>query len=146
MILTYLILKHTQFGRNCYAVGGDYNVAVYAGIDAMKVKWITFVLCGAFAALGGILLTARLNSAASTHGDTTALLVNCGAVLGGTSFAGGIGGALQTFLGLVLFNVVDSAFGMSPLSAYMQEAITGLIIVLIIGLDSYSRKKKARDV
>lgn len=146
VILTFIILRFTQFGRNCYAIGGDYKVAEYAGISAVRIKWMTFVLCGIFAALGGILLTARLNSAASTHGDTTALLVNCGAVLGGTSFAGGIGGSFQTFLGLVLFSVVDSAFGMSPLSAYTQHAITGVIIVLIIGLDSYSRKKKQKDV
>ncbi len=140
------ILRYTQYGRNCYAVGGDYDVAVYSGIKALRVKWVAFAMSGFLAALGGILLTARLNTGASTYGDTTALLVNCGAVLGGTSFAGGIGGAWQTALGLLLFTILESALGMASLNAYAKELVIGLIIAIIIGIDSYSRKRRAEAV
>lgn len=140
------LLRFTQYGRNCYAVGGDYDVAVYSGINALKTKWMAYVISGFLAALGGVLLTARLNTGASTYGDTTALLVNCGAVLGGTSFAGGIGGAWQTALGLLLFTILESALGMASLSAYAKELVIGIIIAIIIGLDSYSRKRKSEAV
>lgn len=146
LIAVCCLLRFTQYGRNCYAVGGDYEVAVYSGINALKTKWMAFVISGFLAALGGVLLTARLNTGASTYGDTTALLVNCGAVLGGTSFAGGVGGAYQTAFGLLLFTVLESALGMGSLNAYAKELVIGIIIAVIIGIDSYSRKRKAEAV
>lgn len=146
LVAVSCILRFTQYGRNCYAVGGDYDVAVYSGINALRTKWVAFTISGFLAALGGILLTARLNTGASTYGDTTALLVNCGAVLGGTSFAGGIGGAWQSALGLLLFTILESALGMASLSVYAKELVIGVIIAIIIGMDSFSRKRKAEAV
>ncbi|MCD2493031.1 ABC transporter permease [Lacrimispora sp. NSJ-141] len=146
LITTCCLLRFTQFGRNCYAVGGDYDVAEYSGIPALRTKWLAFVISGFLAALGGVLLTARLNTGASTYGDTTALLVNCGTVLGGTSFAGGIGNAWKTALGLLLFTVLESALGMGSLNAYAKELVIGIIIAVIIGIDSYDQKRKAEMV
>ena len=146
LIAVCCLLRFTQYGRNCYAVGGDYDVAVYSGINALKTKWTAFAISGFLAAFGGVLLTARLNTGASTYGDTTALLVNCGAVLGGTSFAGGMGGAHRTALGLLLFTVLESALGMGELNAYAKELVIGTIIAVIIGIDSYGRKRRAEAV
>ena len=108
LLFTYWLLRFTQFGRNLYAVGGDYEVAKYSGINVRRTKAIAFVLSGIFAALGGILLASKLNTGASTYGDTTALEVNCGVVVGGTSFAGGIGGIPQS-RGMLVFAVLENA-------------------------------------
>lgn len=91
LVLFHCILRFTSFGRNCYAVGGDYNVAQMSGIRAKRVKWTSFVISGMMAAFCGVLLASRLNTGSSIYGDTTALSVNCGCVVGGTSFGGGIG-------------------------------------------------------
>lgn len=146
IIITAVLLRYTQYGRNCYAVGGDYDIAENSGINALKVKWLAYIYCGLMTAVGGILLSVRLNSGASTHGETTALLCNCGAVLGGTSFAGGVGGAVQTSIGILLFSVLESALGMTSLSAYVQESVEGMIIVLIIGIDCYIRRRQREAV
>ena len=129
-----------------YAVGGDYEVAKYSGINVRRTKAIAFVLSGIFAALGGILLASKLNTGASTYGDTTALEVNCGVVVGGTSFAGGIGGIPQSAIGMLVFAVLENAMNMLNIDAYVQMLFKGIVIVAIIWLDCYTRKRKREAV
>jgi ribose transport system permease protein len=84
-LLIYSLLRFTSFGRNLYAIGGDYEVAKYSGIKVIPTKWAAFVISGAMAALAGVLLASKLNTGSSIYGDDTALMVNCGVVVGGTS-------------------------------------------------------------
>jgi len=146
LLVTFYILRFTQFGRNCYAIGGDYDVAVYSGINAVRIKWSTYVISGLTAAIGGILLSARLNTASSTYGETTALLVCCGVVVGGTSFSGGVGGVIQTAIGIFLFSALESAMAMLNINIFVQLLVRGIAIVVVIGLDCYARKRKSEDV
>lgn len=146
MLIMYYILRYTQFGRNCYAIGGDYDVAVYSGINAVRIKWAAYVICSITAALGGILLSARLNSGSSNYGDTTALMVNCGVVVGGTSFAGGIGGIFQSAIGILVFSVLENCLNMLGIDAYIQQVFKGVVIVSIIWLDCFGRKRKREVV
>lgn len=146
MALFHCVLRYTAFGRNCYAIGGDYNVAVYSGINATRIKWTTFVICGLTAALGGVLLSSRLNTGSSLYGDATALTVNCGCVVGGTSFAGGIGGIPQTFIGLLVINLLENCMNMLGIDAYAQQVCKGVVIVAIIWADCYGRKRARERV
>jgi ribose transport system permease protein len=141
-LITHWILRYTQFGRNCYAIGGDFEVAKYSGIDVHRIKAATFVICGIAAALVGVMLSSMLNSGSATYGDTTALVVNCGVVVGGTSFAGGIGSAPQSAIGLLLFGVLENGMNMLGIDAYIQMVFKGIVIVAIICLDCYGRKRK----
>lgn len=145
-VLVHYLLRYTQFGRNCYAIGGDYEVAVYSGINAIKTKWLTYILCGALAAFAGVLLSSKLNTGNATYGDTTALLVNCGVVVGGTSFAGGIGGVLQSAVGLLVFSVLENAMNMLNIHPYIQQIVRGAVIVGIIFLDCFGRKRRREAV
>ncbi len=145
-VLMHILMRYTQFGRNCYAIGGDYDVAAHSGIAVVRIKWIAFILSGVLAALGGILLSSKLNSGSSVFGDTTALIVNCAVVVGGTSFAGGIGGIPQSAIGILVFSVLDNCMNMLRLGGYIQQAVKGLVILAIICLDCYSRKRKREDV
>ena len=142
----YYLLRYTAFGRNLYAIGGDYEVAVYSGIKVIRTKWIAFVISGFTAALAGILLSARMNSGSSLYGETTALLVNCGCVIGGTSFAGGQGGMIETAIGIFLFTLVENALNLAGINAYVQQLVKGLLIVAVIAVDCYEQKVKAETV
>lgn len=146
LIIFYCILRFTSFGRNCYAIGGDYNVASQSGIRAAKIKWTTFVICGAMAAFCGVLLSSKLNTGSSIYGDATALSVNCGCVVGGTSFAGGIGGIPQSFVGLLAIQLLENCMNMLGISAYIQQVCKGIIILLILWFDNYAQKRKAEAV
>ena len=147
IMLVMLVLFHfTSFGRNCYAVGGDYNVAQMSGIRAKRVKWTSFVISGMMAAFCGVLLASRLNTGSSIYGDTTALSVNCGCVVGGTSFGGGIGGIPQTFVGVLVLQMLENCMNMLGINAYVQQVCEGIIILLILWFDCYAKKKKAQAV
>lgn len=146
LLVFYYILRYTSFGRNCYAVGGDYNVATQSGIRAERIKWSAFVICGAMAAFCGVLLSSRLNTGSSIYGDTTALSVNCGCVVGGTSFAGGVGGVPQSFIGLLAIQLLENCMNMLGISAYVQQVCEGIIILLILWFDNYAQKRKEEAV
>lgn len=146
LVLGYLLLRYARFGRNCYAVGGDYEVAVYAGINARRTKWTAYVISGTVAALGGIMLSSKLNSGSSIYGDTTPLIIHCGAVIGGTSLVGGKGGVPQTFIGLLALGVLANCMNMLSITAYIQQLVQGVVIVSIIWLDCFGIKRKRETV
>ena len=136
------LMRYTAYGRNLYAIGGDYEVALYSGINVVRTKWMAFVISGFGAALAGVLLSSKLNTGSSIYGETAALIVNCGVVVGGTSFAGGIGGIPQSALGLLVFGILDNAMNMLGISSYIQILLKGSVIVGIIWMDCFYRKRK----
>ena len=140
------LLRSTSFGRNCYAIGGDFEVAKYSGISVFRIKALTYVISGVTAALAGVMLSSWVNSGNSTYGDTTALYIASAVVVGGTSFAGGIGGAVRSVLGIMLVGVLSNAFNMLQIDSYIQQLLLGLFIVGIIWLDCYARKVKKETV
>jgi ribose transport system permease protein len=147
--VVYWMLRSTSFGRNVYAVGGDYEVAKYSGINVRRTKAATYLICSLAATLGGVMLASQLNSASSIAGDNTPLYVVCAVVVGGTSVAGGIGGAIKSAIGLVLLGVLTNAFNMlriESLVSYLPQALLGVIIVSILWLDSYGRKRRREAV
>ena len=149
LAVIYWVLRNTSFGRNVYAVGGDYEVAKYSGIDVRRTKAATYLICGLTAALGGVMLASQLSSASSIVGENTALYVVCAVVVGGTSVAGGIGGAIKSTIGLILLGLLTNAFNMlriDSLVSYLPTALLGIIIVSILWLDSYGRKRKRESV
>ena len=145
-LLVYALLRYTSYGRNLYALGGDYDVAKYSGINVISTKWIAFVLSGALAAVAGVLLSSKLNTGSSIYGDDTALMVNCGVVVGGTSFAGGVGGVWQSFIGLMVLQLLTNCMNMLGIAPYLQQVCQGVVIVAIIWLDCFGRKRKREDV
>ena len=142
----YYLLRFTSFGRNCYAIGGNYEVAQYSGIPVVPIKWAAFVISGVTAALAGVLLASRMNTGNSVFGDDTGMLVNCGCVIGGTSFAGGVGGVIQSFIGLLVLQLLDNVMSTIGVDAYWQKLLTGVIIVIIIASDCFGRKLKRERV
>jgi ribose transport system permease protein len=145
-LLIYALLRYTSYGRNLYALGGDYDVAKYSGINVVTTKWVAFVLSGMLAAVAGVLLSSKLNTGSSIYGDDTALMVNCGVVVGGTSFAGGVGGIMQSFVGLMVLQLLTNCMNMLGIAPYLQQVCQGVVIVAIIWLDCFGRKRKREDV
>jgi ribose transport system permease protein len=146
LLALHIILRYTQFGRNIYAVGGDYEVAAYSGINARKIKWLAFVICGVTAALGGVLNSSYLNTGNSIYGASSPLLVHCAAVIGGTSLMGGIGGIPQTTIGLLALIVLQNALNILGVSSYLQLLFQGLAIFAILWMNSFSIKRKRETV
>lgn len=145
-VIVHIILRYTQFGRNIYAIGGDYEVAEYSGISVRKIQAATYVLCGAATAFAGVLLSSTLNTGSSIYGDRIPLVVISAVVVGGTSLAGGVGGAPLAMIGYLVFGVMENSMNMLGINPYVQEVIRGVVVVSILFLDSYSRKRKREAV
>lgn len=145
-VISLWVMKRTEFGRNCYAVGYSKDVAAYSGVAVKRHLWVTFIISACSAALAGFCLSAELNSGSAAYGDNTALLINCGVVVGGTPFNGGYGGMVQSLIGVFLFGLLENVMNLLAVTPYMQMLIRGILIVLVIGMDCYARKKKREDV
>ena len=145
-VLFFCLLRFTSFGRNCYAIGGNYEVAKYSGIKVVPIKWTAFIISGVTATLAGVLLSSRMNTGNSVYGDTTGMMVNCGFVICGTSFAGGQGGMLESFLGIFVIQLLSNCMNTMKVDGFWQKLVEGLLIVAIIGADCYSRKRKRERV
>lgn len=140
--IVHYILRYTSFGRNLYAIGGDYEVAEYSGINVRANKFYAFVLSGVIAALGGVLLASKFGTGNANYGLTTGFVIYSAVVVGGTSFAGGIGSVPRSAIGLIfVYGVLQNAMNMLRVNSYTQMVMTGIIIATVIALDSYSRKR-----
>ena len=104
------------------------------------------MISGLTAALAGVLLASRMNTGNSIYGDTTGMMVNCGVVIGGTSFAGGQGGIIQSFIGLFVVQLLSNCMSTLAVDGFIQQLVEGLLIVVIIGMDCFSRKMKRERV
>ncbi len=131
----WYILNHTCFGRYVYAIGGNEQVAKLAGVNVNRVKITVYALSGALAALAGIVLTARLESAQPTAGLAYELDAIAAVVLGGTSLAGGKGRITGTLIGALIIGTLNNALNILDVSSYYQMIAKGGVILLAVMLD-----------
>ena len=141
----HLALTRTQWGRSVYAVGGNAEAARRAGIRVNRVYVSVFVLCSTFAALGGVLATARLAAAnQSSGGGDTNLNAIAAAVIGGTSLFGGRGSAFSAVLGVFVIMSITSGLALINPDSSIRYVITGLVLLLAVIVDSVSRRSRAQ--
>jgi len=142
MIIAHIFTKRSSICRNIFFVGSNENAARFSGINVDKVKIAVYVTVALLSTLAGILSLARFNVATpelSRGAETTAISA---AVVGGTSFTGGVGSILGAFMGIVLLKVVNSALVMLNISVYWQNFVQGAILVVAVTMDYLSHREK----
>src|SRR5437870_4820223 len=100
-LLAQVVLKHTAFGRRVYAIGGNEEATALSGINTRKVKFFTYVICGALSAVTGMLFVARFQSAQADAGKGMELDAIAATVIGGTSLMGGEGSVAGVLIGAI---------------------------------------------
>jgi ribose/xylose/arabinose/galactoside ABC-type transport system permease subunit len=145
-VIAFALLRYTGFGRNCYALGGDYEVAEHSGINVIKTKWLAFVISGTYAGIAGVLMASRMNSGSPIIGDAIPLITNASVVLGGTSFAGGIGGPIHSFVGVMVVQFLHNSMSVLRLTTFQIRLVLGIVIVAIISMDCLSAKWRNEGV
>jgi len=139
-IIAHVVLKHSVFGRSVYASGGNELAARLAGIKTKTVITLTYVIAGVMASIGGLFLTARLESAGPTAGLGIELTVIAAVVIGGTSLFGGQGNIIGTILGVILIALVSNAVNLLGVPPAWDQLVTGGVILVAALLDVYRRK------
>jgi D-xylose transport system permease protein len=140
------VARRTTFGRHVYAVGGSAEAARRAGINVPFIRIAVFMISGAMAGLGGIVLAARLSGVDLTAGGG-ALLLNAiaAAVIGGTSLFGGRGRVVSALLGSLVIISIANGLGLLGSSSATQYIITGVILLAAVTLDTVSRRRLERS-
>jgi ribose transport system permease protein len=138
---SHVVLTYTAFGRRTYAIGGNEQATFLSGIDVARIKLTLYTIPAAFAALTGIILVARFNSAQADTGKGWELDAIAAAVIGGTSLSGGSGSVLGVIIGACITGVIRNGLVLMRVSSYWQTAIIGVIIVLAAVLDRFKFRK-----
>ncbi|MGO4271313.1 ribose ABC transporter permease [Paenibacillus sp. TAF58] len=137
----YIILKHTTFGRRVYALGSNEEATWLSGINTSKVKILVYSISGLLAAISGIILTSRLNSAQPTAGGAFELDAIAAVVLGGTSLSGGRGWIVGTLIGAMIIGVLDNGLNLLNVSSFYQQVVKGVVILIAVLLDRSKARK-----
>lgn len=141
-IAGYLALHKTRWGRFVYAIGGNPEAARLAGVNVKRVLVSVYVVIGCLAGLAGFILSARLGSAEAVAGISFELRVIASVVIGGTSLMGGYGRIGGTIIGSIIMGILINGLVLMNVSAYYQQIITGLIIVLAVAFDTYAKNRR----
>lgn len=140
-LVAYVILNHTRFGKNVYAIGGNVNAARTSGINVEKNLLAIYAFSGFCASVAGILITARAASGIATLGNNYELDAIAAATIGGTSHAGGIGTVPGIIAGILILGILNNGLLLLGISPYLQQVIKGVIIV---GAVVFDMRKNAR--
>ena len=138
--MTFLATR-TRFGRYVFAIGGNPEAAELAGINTKKMTMMIFALMGALTGISAVIASARLNSATNALGALDELYVIAAAVIGGTSFAGGIGTIYGAILGALVMQSLQSGMVLVGFDAAIQQMVVGGVLVTAVWIDTLYRRK-----
>ena len=139
-VIAWVVLRHSRFGLHIYATGGNEETTRLAGISPARIKFAVYVISGVMAAIGGVLLTARLSSAQPNAASGWELDAIAAPVLGGVSLFGGVGGVGSAVIGALIISVLSNGLNLMGISSYYQAVIKGVVFVLAVLLDLTTKK------
>jgi len=130
--ISLFVARKTTFGRSVYAIGGNARAARLAGIPVDRVRILIFVISGVLAAFVGVLLSARLGSGNANIAGGMEFEVIAAVIVGGTSLAGGRGGIVGTFLGVLFITVLSNILVLMGIDPFAQDVVRGGIVLLAV--------------
>jgi ribose transport system permease protein len=140
-LMLQIVLRNTVYGRYLYAIGQNKEAARLAGIPVDRILVSTFILCSVLAALGGIVMTSRLNSTVANAGFGFDFESIIAVVLGGTSLFGGFGSALLTVAGVLVLGVLNNTTILLGVPYEGQFIVKGAVFLAVVGLDSLVKRR-----
>jgi ribose/xylose/arabinose/galactoside ABC-type transport system permease subunit len=143
-VIFHFMLTRTRTGRYLYAIGGNEEAAVLSGIKVARYKVFAYCMSGLLAGLASIILTSRVVSGQPTLGEAFELQAIAATIIGGTSFSGGQGTLIGTFLGVVLMAIIGNGLNLIRVSSFIQMMVLGAIIVFAVTLDTVQHRKKGK--
>ncbi|MDO4626079.1 MAG: galactose/methyl galactoside ABC transporter permease MglC [Pasteurellaceae bacterium] len=142
-IVMWVLWNKTRFGKNIFAIGGNPEAARVSGVNVTRNLLVIYMLAGVFYAFGGMLEAGRIGSATNNLGFMYEMDAIAACVVGGVSFAGGVGTIIGVVTGVLIFTVINYGLTYIGVNPYWQYIIKGSIIILAVAIDSlkYAKKK-----
>ena len=138
-VAAWFLLNRTAYGRYIYAVGGNEEAAKASGVNVNRVKVIAFMLCGALSGIAGFAMMSRMNVGQPNAGVNYEFEAIIGVILGGASFSGGVGTMFGAVVGCVIVGVLSNVLNLLNVSAYVQQIVKGLLILIAVVADAKSK-------
>ncbi|HLZ61691.1 MAG TPA: inner-membrane translocator [Ktedonosporobacter sp.] len=144
ILILWMVLTKTSYGRHIYATGGSAEAARRAGINITMIRMTVFTLCSALAAVAGILAASRANAVASQINPTLTLEAIAAAVIGGVSLFGGRGSIWSIILGALIIGSLANGLALRSQGSDVQQMIEGAVLILAVTVDALIRRAQAR--
>ncbi|QTQ13986.1 ABC transporter permease [Treponema parvum] len=139
--LMVFVMGSTRFGRYVYAFGGNKNAARLSGVATKRIELFVYILCGIFAAIGGVMLLSRLTYADPNAGSGYEMNAIAATVIGGISLSGGRGKLINTLIGAILLSTLTSGLQILNVATYYQSIVVGVVIVAAVFADKQKERK-----
>lgn len=143
IFVAWFVLKRTTFGSSLYALGANAKAARLSGIKIDRYRWLAYVICGLFCSLSALITVGRLNQTFPALGQGYESDAITAAAIGGVSLAGGKGNVIGVIIGAVFIQVILNAMNLMGVSEFAQKIVTGAVILIAVGIDSYRQKRSA---
>lgn len=144
VIILYILLQKTTYGRQVYAYGSNSEAARYSGMPVKKIMVSSFIICSVCAGIAGMIITARLNVADAAMGDSYGLQTVAAVVIGGTSMLGGEGGVGGTVIGALILTIIVNIMNLKGVSSFAQPMVVGIVIIAMVLFDVNTKRKKEK--
>jgi inositol transport system permease protein len=141
-VLSHILLKHTKFGRYLYSIGGNEDAAIASGINTKRIKLRAYLILGALSGFAGVILCSRLNSGIPSSGVNYEFDAIIAAIIGGTSFSGGIGTIGGTVVGCAIISLLNNMMNLLSVQSYWQLIVKGIVIMVAVGIDMAKKGSK----
>ena len=142
ILLAWVILKYTRYGRFLYAIGGNKKAAFVSGINTTRVTMTAYIMVGLLNALATLILLSRVGSALANTGDSYSLDSLASVIVGGVALTGGRGGALSIFLGCVLIGLIGNALVIMSVNPFLRDVVIGLITIAAVTIGQLTSERE----
>ncbi len=143
-LAVHVILEHTRLGRYAFAIGSNQDAAYYAGIPVAFHTTAVYAIGGLLTGLAGMVEASRLMTGQPTAGQGYELQAIAAVVIGGGSLRGGEGSVIGTLIGAFIMGLLSNGSDLLGISPYLQQAIIGAVIILVVWVDELRRRKMIR--
>ncbi len=140
-LLYGFVTTRTVIGRRIYALGGNRLAAQLSGVKTERLIFLTFANMGLLAALAGLVVAARLNSATPSAGNSFELDVIAACFIGGVSASGGVGKVMNVVIGALFMGVMNNGMSLIGLGIFWQQVVKGIVLLAAVYVDVYQKSK-----
>jgi len=141
IILTWILLSGTTFGRSLFALGGNPQAARLSGLRISFIRISVYAISGGCAAIGGLIIASQTLNADPTMASGLDLTAIAAAVVGGTSISGGEGAIWRAAIGVLILTVISNGFDLLGLNSNYLLVVQGAIIIFAVGFDQLLRRR-----
>ena len=146
VIVLFCVLRWTKLGRSFYAVGGNRQSALMLGINVKKTRFLSHLICGLLAGIGGFVYFLHVGSGSASHASGMEMNAIASSIIGGTMLTGGVGNIIGTFFGVLSLSTIQNIVSSAGLDQAWWTGITiaaMLCLFLVVQSVVIAKKKKA---